>query len=110
MTWGSWLLLPSEGNYGGVTASLSMGGHRQKGGMDGTGIPVERWPVTQIGMPSKSLYRANVLLGLLDTFQFGQVRDWSSLSNCFFILDLWGNGDMKAQLHLRSSHLLCLVN
>lgn len=51
------------------------------------------------GMPSKSLYRANVLLGLLDTLYFGQVRDRSSLSNCFFILDLWGNGDTKTQLH-----------
>lgn len=33
-------------------------------------------------------YRANVLLRLLDTFHFWQVRDWGSLSNCFLILHL----------------------
>jgi hypothetical protein len=50
-------------------------------------------------MPSKSQYRANVLLGLLDAFHFGQVRDRSSLSDCFFILDLHGDGDRKVLLH-----------
>lgn len=44
-------------------------------------------------------YRANVLLGLLDALHFGQVRDGSSLSNCFFILDLHGNGDTRVLLH-----------
>lgn len=36
----------------------------------------------------RGLYRANVLLGLLDAFHFRQVGDWSSLSNCFLILHL----------------------
>lgn len=85
------LLLPD-----GVKTEVSYLGRREvhtipkawEGGMTESQGAIGRWLVAQMHAEHTGHYRANVLLCLLDSFYFRQVRDWSSLSNGFLILHL----------------------